>query len=117
MGFTHITYVAYGVQVPVAEHGLADEVERVAGYLDGPGQVPGMESVRYLTAGGWGEDMLFLVTSTRSVALGRVLDLGMDAMTATAGWDRQLDAAVEGLGLWQRPGLKRPGWMVIPDVS
>jgi len=101
------------VQVPVAEHGLADEVERVAGFLESPVNRERLSGVTYLTAGGWDDDMLFLVTKCVSVELGQALRLDDGRQADPAEWHR-LEAAVEGLGY---KGLYPPGWMVIPDVS
>lgn len=115
MSMWHATYLAYGLHVPVDAYG--GECDRADETLGRPAVKRLCPDVGHLTAGGYDEDMFFLVAKVIRVELGNYLRIGKEYGELEAGWDCQLREAVQELGYTQYTGLEEPGWLVIPDVS
>jgi hypothetical protein len=114
MGYYHSTYFAYGLRIPIDAHPWT-ETDRIDAELATlKAECP---DVGHLTAGDYDRDMLFLVTESDEIALGKY----GRAMSATpekcADWDRQLRNAVDQLGYGHLRDLEEPGWICIPDLS
>lgn len=117
MGMYHSTYFAYGVNVPLLPGRLPwEESEHCeTGLHQHKDQLP---DVRFLTAGDYDDDRLFLTTQCKTVEYGEWMHVTPESHAAEqiADWNRQLAAAVEALGYGDR-AVSAPGWLCIPDLS
>jgi hypothetical protein len=115
MGFHHSTYFAYGVHVNTPGHVWAEAEEHGKALGHHKEQCP---DVGTLTAGGYDDDGLFLVTQSDEISLGEYAHVTPDTHPAEqlADWNRQLTAAADLLGI-PADQLSAPGWFCVPDVS
>lgn len=117
MGMYHSTYFAYGIHVPLIEGRLPwEESEHCeAALAQHKDQLP---HVRFLTAGDYDADRLFLTTQCKTVEYGEWMHVTRESHDPAliAEWDRQLTAAVDALGYSDR-WVSAPGWLCIPDLS
>lgn len=123
MGFSYGSYVAYGVHVPYEQftgrHVWA-ESDRVQEVLNDNRDV--LPDVRYLTAGQYDDDFLFLTINTdgdedSEVELGqfRRLNPTVDPMKMDD-WNAQLKRAIQALD-YNPSAFDEPSWLVVPDMS
>lgn len=117
MGMYHTTYFAYGVHVSLVEgrYAWAEAEHCEAGLRQHKDQLP---DVRFLTAGDYDNDQLFLTTECNTVEYGEWMHVTPQSHTAEqlAAWDRQLSDAVDLLGYGDR-AVSAPGWLCVPDLS
>lgn len=117
MGMYHTTYFAYGIHVPLIEgrYAWAEAEHCDITLLQHKEQFP---DVRYLTAGDYDEDCLFITTQCRAVEYGEWVHVTPQTHTGVqlAEWNRQLCAAVEALGYGDRD-VSAPGWLCVADLS
>ena len=114
MGMYHSTYFAYGLRIPIGAHPWTETDRLDAELAKLKDRCP---DVGHLTAGDYDRDMLFLVTESDEIALGKYGRATVATAEQRADWDRQLANAVHHLGYGQLPDLEAPGWLCIPDVS
>uniref|UniRef100_A0AAU7GYH8 YCII-related domain-containing protein n=1 Tax=Streptomyces phage Geonosis TaxID=3158856 RepID=A0AAU7GYH8_9CAUD len=117
MGFSHSTYLAFGVHVPQDQF-QTDEFAQETAWLDTViNQTEGLDSSRlgYLSAGDYDRDELFLTASEPGERL--EVELGSFMVLAevdTEGRAEAIKALAEAAGY---TGLSEPGWLVVPDCS
>ncbi|WP_405794076.1 hypothetical protein [Streptomyces sp. NBC_01506] len=113
MGMYHSTYFAYGIHVVTDQHGWQASEHAETELPKVKDRCP---NVGYLTAGNYDEDMLFLVTESTEVDLGKFEHVTPARVSAEqqADWDRQLAEAARALGYGE---FSSAGWLVVPDLS
>lgn len=129
MGFSHGTYVAYGVHVPQdkwhKDSGYAGaEGERIDGVIREVG-LNGTD-VGHMSAGSYDRDQLFLVCSPPyvhdkpethvEIELGsfRVYRASWFSTSRCLTWNGYLKKVADAAGYGD---LGEPGWIVVPDMS
>lgn len=118
MGYEHSTYHFYGVNVPKEQwtHRWAEgEAELVQQVLRAVSDIA--PDVACLTAGDYGDDMLFLGVHRPGVSFRIPLGKFQTVNHSNArdlGWDAQLMVVADTMGYGD---LDRPGWIVCPDVT
>jgi hypothetical protein len=115
MGFHHSTYFAYGVHVDTPGRVWEESEEHDKALAQHKAQCP---DVGTLTAGGYDDDGLFLVTQSDEIKLGEYAHVTPDTHPAEqlADWNRQLTEAADLLGI-PADQLSDPGWFCVPDMS
>lgn len=114
MGMYHSTYFAYGIHIPV-DGPAWSETDRIDTELAAVKDL--CPDVGHLTAGDYDRDMLFLVTESDEIELGKYGRATTATPEQRADWDRQLANAVDHLGYGHLRDLEAPGWLCIPDLS
>jgi hypothetical protein len=113
MGYYQSAYFAYGLRIPV-DGPAWQESDRLDAELQKlKDRCP---EVGYLTAGDYDRDMVFLVTKSDEISLGKYGRGSETTPEQRASWDAQLAHAVHALGLADAD-LEPPGWLCIPDLS
>lgn len=116
MGFSHSTYLAYGVRIEDTPSWVMEE-KKLNEHPPAEGEREmSNDRVGFLHAGDYDEDMTFLVTYCESVNLGsyyRVPD-PLDDAAKRALWDENIAWAVKHNGFLP---AGEPVWFVVPDCS
>jgi hypothetical protein len=117
MGMYHTTYFAYGVHVALLPGRLPwEESEHCEAVL--AQHKDQLSHVRFLTAGDYDADQLFLTTRCQRVEYGEWMHVTTESPEPALiqVWDRQLSDAVDLLGYGDR-AVSAPGWLCVPDLS
>lgn len=118
MGFTQSAYHFYGLHVPADQwseayaHGEGELVDTVIHAVKDLAP-----DVRWMAAGKYDEDMLFLTIYRPGVS--SEIEIGefrlvTEQTVRDLRWDAQLLAVADAMGYRK---IGRPGWITLPDVS
>lgn len=122
MGYSHSTYMGYGVLVDVSQYkGDSPHAWHEGQRLDPILRDPRTAAVGHLSAGGYDNDHLFLIASdpddTLEVNLGSFMIVHPHTKAMKLpDWDEQLTRAWVAAG-YDPKAMPEPGWIVVPDLS
>lgn len=118
MGMYTSAYHFYGVHVPKdqwSQDWAAAEGELIDTALQAVSDLA--PDVRYITAGNYDQDMLFLAIHQpgipTEVPVGEFVKI-TERNVRNLGWDAQLWAVIQAMGY---KDIDVPGWIFVPDVS
>lgn len=124
MGFSHGTYVVYGVHIPREQYQAHGDPGSEAEYLDKVIATPNLtgRGLGHLLAGGYDRDELFICAddpndrSNAEIPLGEFRRLDPKPTSSRNDQFVALAALIVAAG-YDLLKLDNPGWIVVPDVS